>query len=306
MNDTPNPAAAHPSHARSSVGRLLLPGLAVAAMLLAPGCSGAFFGALNTGLDGPAPQSIEFATDPALALDVFRPRDAATPAPVVVFFYGGTWQGGERTDYRFVGDALAGEGVLAIIPDYRKYPDVRFPTFMHDAAAAVAWARREAPGLGGDPDRIILAGHSAGGHIAALLATDPRYLEAAEVPAKSIVGLIGLAGAYDFLPSDDSDLQAIFGTEPAQQAQSQPVNFVRGDEPPALLIHGSGDRLVLPRNSRRFAEALQAAGVAVEHRSIDGVGHIRLLAGLRSERLAAVLEPIIEFIDQTAANPRSP
>lgn len=278
--------------------------LAVVVALVLAGCSGAFFGALNSGLDGPAPQSVEFAPDHGLALDVFEPRGAASPAPVVVFFYGGTWQGGERADYRFVGDALAGEGALVVIPDYRKYPDVRFPTFMDDAAAAVAWARREASGLGGDPERIVLAGHSAGGHIAALLATDGRYLEAADVPASAIVGLIGLAGAYDFLPSDDDELQAIFGTDPAEQARSQPVNFVRGGEPPTLLIHGSDDRLVLPRNSRRFAEALQDQGVAVDHRVLDGVGHVRLLAGLRTDRLADVLEPMVEFIDQAGQQPQ--
>ena len=285
-------------------GRLAAVGT-VAALMLA-GCSSAFFGVLNSGLDGRAPQSVEFAPEHALALDVFRPRAGAYPAPVVVFFYGGSWQDGERADYRFVGDALASEGMLVVIPDYRKYPEVRFPDFMDDAAAAVAWARREAPRLGGDPERIILAGHSAGAHIAALLATDERYLEGVDVPASAIAGLVGLAGAYDFLPSDDEALQAIFGTEPDEQARSQPVNFVAGDEAPALLIHGDDDRLVLPRNSRHFAEVLRAHGVTVEHRTVDGVGHIRLLAGLRDERLADVLEPMVDFIGQAASDPGTP
>lgn len=271
------------------------------ALLLCVGCSGAFFSALNTGLDGPDPRAVVFDEPRALALDVFAPRAAAGPAPVVVFFYGGTWQDGERGDYRFVGDALAARGVLAVVPDYRKYPQVRFPGFMDDAAAAVAWARDNAAAHGGDPDRVFLAGHSAGAHIAALLATDPGYLQRHGVPRGSIAGLIGLAGAYDFLPSDDEELVAIFGHGAAQQARSQPINFVDGSEPPALLIHGDADRLVEPENSRRLAGELMARNVSVTHSEVAGVGHVRLLAGLRDERLADVLDPMASFIHRTPA-----
>jgi len=275
-------------------------------LLACGGCSGAFFSALNTGLDGPDPATAVYDERRALALDVFTPRATDAPAPVVVFFYGGTWQGGERDEYRFVGDALAARGALALVPDYRKYPQVRFPDFMDDAAAAVAWARRHAGALGGDPDRIFLAGHSAGAHIAALLATDPGYLDAHGVPQHAIAGLIGLAGAYDFLPSDDAELIAIFGDTPEQQARSQPVNFVDRDTPPALLIHGDADRLVAPANSESLAGELRASGVAVVHTEIAGIGHIRLLAGLRNERLADVLDPMSAFIHEQPARRPSP
>lgn len=263
------------------------------------GCSGLFFQALNSGQSGAEPRSVDFA--PTLSLDVYPPLDAGEPAPVVVFFYGGTWRDGEREAYRFVGNALAESGALVIIPDYRKYPQVRFPTFMDDAARAVAWAHANAAAHGGDPGHIVLAGHSAGGHIAALLATDRSYLRRAGVPDRAIGGLVGLAGAYDFLPSEDEDLVAIFGADPDQQARSQPVNFVSGNEPPTLLLHGTGDRLVEVRNSRRFAQSLTAHDVDVELIELEGVGHIRLLAALRANWLGEVLPPLVRFVERTAA-----
>lgn len=128
------------------------------------------------------------------------PADASAGAPVVVFFYGGSWQSGERNDYLFVGEALASRGFVAVLPDYRTYPATTFPGFIDDAAQAVAWAREHAVAFGGDPRRLFLMGHSAGAQIAALLATDGRYLAAREMRKSDIAGVIGLAGAYDFLP----------------------------------------------------------------------------------------------------------
>jgi acetyl esterase/lipase len=117
--------------------RRLAPLLAVAL----GGCADVFFATVSA--VGPAQgvtaaKGIEFDAIHHLSLDVYAPGDAAL-APVVVFFYGGSWEDGKRRWYRYVGDALASSGVVTIIPDYRKYPDVRFPAFMHDAANAVAW-----------------------------------------------------------------------------------------------------------------------------------------------------------------------
>ena len=120
-------------------------------------------------------------------LDLYRPRESADrPAPrggypVVVFFYGGSWNSGERVDYRFVGEALASHGIVTVVADYRLYPQVRYPDFLADCAQAVAWAKREAPRYGGDASRLFVMGHSSGGYNAAMLALDPRWLTAAGV-----------------------------------------------------------------------------------------------------------------------------
>jgi acetyl esterase/lipase len=241
---------------------------------------------------------LAYGEHPRQRADVYRPGGPAQAAPVVVFFYGGSWQGGERGHYRFVGEALASEGVMVVVPDYRVWPDARFPDFIEDGARAVAWVRAEIGYHGGDPDQIYLMGHSAGAHIAALLALDPRYLARAGVNRGVLAGLIGLAGPYDFLPLRDETLKRIF--EVPDMAQTQPITFVDGEAPPALLLHGQSDVTVLPRNSARLAQALEAAGVAVEHREYANLGHIGLVLALAAPLrwLAPVRAEVVRFVRQ--------
>jgi len=272
--------------------------LALAA-LLATGCEATFFRVLNAGSiphTVAADLDVVYAADTGEQLDVYRPV-AASGAPVVVFFYGGRWQGGDRKQYAFVGEALAASGIVAVLPDYREYPAVRFPAFVEDAARAVAWARQHAQALGGDPSRLYVAGHSAGAHIAALLGTDARYLDAQGFAPRDLAGVIAIAGPHDFLPITDADIAEIFGP-PERYPDSQPVNFVDGDEPPFLLLHGSDDDLVRPRNSVSLADRLQAAHEPCELRIYPGIGHIRILAAmdLSYGGLAPTLDDVKAFV----------
>jgi acetyl esterase/lipase len=261
-------------------------------MVLA-GCQSTYFRTLNAGAAAPA-RSVEYAS--GRWLDVYAPEASQAATPVVLFLYGGRWRSGHREDYAFVGEALAAAGVLTLVADYRRYPEVRFPGFVEDVALATAWARTHAAALGGDPERLFLAGHSAGAHIAALLATDAQYLAAVGMHPRELAGVVGIAGPYDFLPLTDADLIAVFGAK-EDWPQSQPVNFVSGDEPPFLLLHGTGDRLVWLRNSERMASKLKAAGSDVELRRYPGVGHIRILASLRFGGLAPVREDLLGFVN---------
>ncbi|MBW4092838.1 MAG: alpha/beta hydrolase, partial [Proteobacteria bacterium] len=221
---------------------------------------------------------IAYAAGPRHALDVYAPTRPAADAPVVVFFYGGGWEDGNRGMYRFVGATLAARGVVTVIPDYRLYPEVRFPAFMHDAAAAVAWTRAHVGAYGGDPDRLFLMGHSAGGQIATLLALDGTYLHAVGMTPRDIVGVIGLAGPYDFLPLHSATLKAIFGPR-AERPLSQPIRYVTPDAPPMLLAAGTADHTVDPGNTRRLAARLRADDVPVEVRFYRGIGHRLLIGG---------------------------
>lgn len=238
---------------------------------------------------------------PRQRLDVYVPRAGALPAPVVVFFYGGRWSSGERAGYRFVAQALTERGYVAVVPDYRLYPEVRFPAFVEDGAAVVAWVRHHIGDYGGDPGQVFLMGHSAGAHIAAMLATDRRFLHAEGLAPTDLAGFVGLAGPYDFLPLKADDLRDMFGP-PARFPASQPVRFVNGDEPPTLLVHGLDDGTVLPRNSRRLAAALEAAGVPVDTVFYPDAGHVRVVAALGSPlRFAApVLTDVAAFLDRRA------
>jgi acetyl esterase/lipase len=247
-------------------------------------------------------RDLAYADGPRQTLDVYAPRFpgtvAPTPAPVVVFFYGGGWESGSKDMYRFVGAALAARGVMTVIPDYRLYPQVRFPAFMDDAAAAVAWTHDNAVRFGGDPHRLFLMGHSAGGQIVALLALDGRYLRADGLsPRRDLRGVIGLAGPYDFLPLHSATLKAIFGPE-AERPRSQPINFVSAQAPPMLLLAGHDDATVDPGNTVRLAARLRAAGGTVESALYPGVGHKTLIAAFSAPLtfLAPVREAALRFV----------
>jgi len=221
-----------------------------------------------------------FGDDPRLKLDVWVPREASSgPRPVVVFFYGGGWTSGERGDYGFVGRAFAASGFVTIIPDYRLVPQVRFPTFIEDGARAISWAHDHTAQFGGDPERIDVAGHSAGAYIGAMLALDRHYLADAGVDPAVIRAAALLSGPYDFYPFTEQRSRDALGAWP-RPLETQPIHFVRPDAPPILLMHGTADTVVRPRNSQRLAAALKSAGAEAELKLYPGKSHIDTIKSL--------------------------
>jgi len=245
-----------------------------------------------------ATANISYGSGPRHQLDVYRPTAGAAPHPVAVFFYGGTWEEGDRATYRFVGAALASRGIVAIIPDYQVYPEVRFPDFLRDGAAAVRWARDHAAEYGGDPRQIVLVGHSAGAHIAAMLALDGQWLAGVGLNnRRDIRGTVGLAGPYDFLPLKDEKLKTIFG--PAdQRARTQPIHFVDGKAAPMFLAAGTLDTTVDPGNTTRLARKIEARGGRVADVLYPGVDHRTLIGAFSPllRRRAPVLADTVRFI----------
>jgi acetyl esterase/lipase len=274
--------------------------------LLLSGCQSALFSVVNARQPSAgtvAHQNIVFDAPLGLSLDVYSPPDARD-APVVVFFYGGSWKSGKRQWYRWVGEALAAKGIVTVVPDYRQWPKVRLDGFMHDGAEAVRWAHDHAGEFGGDTSHLFLVGHSAGGHIAALLATDARWLGAVGMRPRDLSGFIGLAGPYDFLPLTNDDFVDMFGPTAGQQARSQPVNFVNGDEPPALLLQGETDGTVRPSNALSLQRKYEARGEHVEVKLYPDTGHMGVLFGLGpSTKRAPVLEDVVAFIREQSAAP---
>jgi acetyl esterase/lipase len=252
--------------------------LALLVALAASGCQRTALLWANKGLPPPESTAV-YAPDIAQSLDVYRParRADGTPAPVVVFFYGGGWNSGRRADYRFVGRRLAAAGLLTLVADYRTWPRAGFPAFVEDGARAVAWARAHARELGGDPARLYVAGHSAGAQIAGLIGTDARYLGAHGMRPRDLAGVIGLSGPYDF--DVTGDLVPIFGP-PARWPDAQALNFVDGDEPPFLLVHGAADQRVEARDSTLLAERLQSKGVKATLLMLADAGHTAPLVAL--------------------------
>lgn len=245
-------------------------------------------------------EGVPYAAGPRQKLDVWAPAKRSGEAlPVVIFFYGGGWNAGSRGDYGFAGAAFANRQFIAVIPDYRLVPEVRFPAFVQDGALAVRWTRDNIGRYGGDPKRITLAGHSAGAHIAAMLALDSRFLKGTGVDAKTIRAAALLSGPYDFYPFTEARGRAAFGSF-ANPRETQPINFVRKDAPPIFLAHGSRDRVVLPRNSRHLAGRLQQAGAPVTLRIYEGASHVDLVSALAGpfRRRLSVLDESTAFLRQ--------
>ncbi|HEV2080554.1 MAG TPA: alpha/beta hydrolase [Allosphingosinicella sp.] len=228
-------------------------------------------------------------------LDVYAPAGtrAGSKVPVIVFFYGGSWSTGSKAEYGFAGQALAAQGFVVVVPDYRLVQQARYPGFLEDGAAAVRWVRANAERFGGDPDRIVLAGHSAGAYNAAMLSLDPRWLGRDRAAVK---GLIGLAGPYSFLPLDTQTTRQTFG-HVEDLPSTQPVNFASPDDPPALLLTGGSDTLVRPAKSRELAMKLSQAGVPAEARIYPDLGHVGIISALSKlfRGKAPVLRDMAEF-----------
>ncbi len=245
--------------------------------------------------------SIAYGTDPRQQLDIYRPAPAITNAPVVVFFYGGSWNNGSKDDYGFVGEALASRGIVVVIADYRLYPQVRYPAFLQDGAQAVAWTYQHIADYGADPQQLYVMGHSSGAYNASMLALDARWLNDVGLSPALFKGWIGLAGPYDFLPIENRDVRPVFFF-PDSPPESQPINHVSAGAPPSLLIASTDDDLVNPaRNTGGLAQKLRAAGVPVEAFYFDKTSHATLVASLsRPLRwLAPVLDRVTAFIQAT-------
>ncbi|WP_408647821.1 alpha/beta hydrolase [Xenophilus arseniciresistens] len=277
------------------------------ALALLGGCSGT--GALNTlsahGSAYTLQTDVPYGPLPRQKLDIYTPT-AAAPArgwPMVVFLYGGTWRSGERGDYRFVGAALATKGMQVLVADYRLYPEVRYPDFVADSAKAVAYGLSQARRLGADPGRVFLMGHSAGAYNAAMVALDARWLRAEGQRPQALAGWIGLAGPYDFYPTENPDVQPVF-FHPDYPPRSQPIGFAPADAPPTFLGAASDDPLVSPeRNAQAMAQRLRAAGVPVTLRLYPRASHVTLIGALAWPLRWAgpVLDDVRAFVDAPRA-----
>lgn len=236
-----------------------------------------------------------------LALDIYQPTtmSANEKPPVLIFLYGGSWQKGEKSQYLFVGEAFAAKGYVVVIPDYRKWPQVNSPEFVKDAARATAWVQNNIAGYGGSSQNIFIAGHSAGAHIGAMLAADEQFLQQAAVNRSNIRGFIGLAGPYDFDPGYSEESKQFFGP-PSNYHNVLPINFVDGNEPPMLLLHGGSDETVWAENTNRMSNKISEKGGDVRVKIYPDVGHSNILLSIsdtfRGRAGATVVPDMLAFM----------
>jgi acetyl esterase/lipase len=267
---------------------------------IAPGAYGSEDSGSRVGLarTGVGTRHVPYGPLPRQKIDVYRPQGAPTKA-VILYLYGGGWVSGARWYYRLFGQTMAGRGYAVAVPDYHLYPHATFPAFVEDAALAFRWVRDHAAQLGGNSSRVFVMGHSAGAHIAALLALDPRYLRAHGLDPSAIMGVVGLAGPYTLDPLKWRGVKDIFAPSQAAPHAARPIKLVRAGAPPMLLLHGERDRIVGAHASVNFAGALKAAGSEAEAKIYPRIGHVEIFAaflwGWRWR--ASVLQDTEAFID---------
>jgi len=223
-------------------------------------------------------RGLAYGQDPRQKLDIYVPQGLKAPAPVLLFFYGGSWQGGNRGAYRGFGQAFASAGIVTVVADYRLYPAVKYPAFVADAAGALAWLHAHAGDYSGDTARIFVSGHSAGAYNAVMLASEPDFIQAKGGRLDWIRGVIGIAGPYDFLPMQDPEYVDMFHGR--NNLDSMPVNHVNGVRPPMLLATGDEDTTVHPRNTASMAAKLRVFSSPVQEVHYPGTGHVGIILSL--------------------------
>ena len=210
-------------------------------------------------------------------LDIISAKNQDAKSPVIIFYYGGGYSDGSKEMYLFIADYFAKRGYVVAIPDYSKYPNVKFPEFVEDGALAFNWVKDNISKYGGDANDIILIGHSAGAHIAALLTYDENY-----GVSENVKSFIGLAGPYNFIPEEEK-YKKIFG--PPENYKNMHVdNFVDGNEAPALLLWGAEDEIVGKRNIEILSDAINWKGGNVQTQILKNVDHISIISAFTKIR----------------------
>lgn len=249
--------------------------------LFMSGCSSTSLVVLNSAVKAENPANItknlEYGEQAWRRLDVY-PSDSAKAAPVVIFIYGGGWDSGKKAQYFFAANAFVKRGYTVVVPDYIKYPQGRFPSFIEDGAETFAWTKRNISAYNGDPNNIFIVGHSAGAHTGALLATDGHYLSDVGYSKNDIRGFAGMAGPYGYTPKARKYIE-IFKPE-SNYPKMKAMNFVDGSEPPMILMHGMSDKVVSVLNKDTLLDKLDQAGVKNQNIEYLGVSHVGILLKL--------------------------
>ena len=214
-------------------------------------------------------------------LDVYKPANVNPKNPVIIFIYGGRWQYGSKSDYRFAADAFTSRGYVVVIPDYVKYPQGKYPQFIEDGAMAVAWTHENIWKYNGDVDKINVMGHSAGAYIGAMLTTDEEYLKHEGGSRKWIHAFAGLAGPYKLVPKPEykEEFTGIFN-DPKDYAPLCVPTYISPHMPPMLLLWGEADDKVEKYQMDDMASAIRKNGGVAETKTYPGIDHVGLVAAL--------------------------
>lgn len=247
--------------------------------------------------------NIAYADGQRKKLDIYRPEETNGPSPVIMFIYGGAWRAGDRFEYEFVGRALAANGFTVVIPDYRLWPEAKYPDFLDDNAQAMKWVEDNIAGYNGDKNRFFLAGHSAGAYNAVMLALDSSFREEFGI-TMPIRAVAGISGPYNFYPFEYGEVRETFGDAPNPEG-TQPVNLITSNTPPMFLATGTNDPIVRRQNTEVLAQRLRAQGIWVTEKYYEGFGHLEpvIALGMMMRWRMPILKDMVEFFQTFGAFP---
>jgi acetyl esterase/lipase len=246
---------------------------------------------------------IDGSADPMQKLDIYVP-DGKLPAPVLFWVHGGGLTGDDRgsTDNAPVGFRFAREGFVTVVISYRLSPQVMHPAHVQDVAKAFAWTVRNIEKHGGNANKIIVSGHSAGAYLAGLLAYDPRYLQREKLSTDRMLAVIPISGFYfvDRVAPMPDRPKSVWGTDRNVWLEASPAQFVRNDAPPTILIYADGDEDWRRLDNEDFKKSVTRAGGRIETHQISGRNHMSILRRMPNpddETTALVLQQMRKILE---------
>jgi len=222
-------------------------------------------------------------------LDLYVPTGAKN-YPVMIYIHGGAWKSGSKTLYIGLGRTFARHGIGVAVINYRLSPRVKHPGHIEDVAKAFAWVKANVAKHGGDPNNITVMGHSAGAHLAALLALDPTYLKAEKLEPNAIRGVVAVSGVYQIEPGGELTLPA-FGTDAAECRKAAPMTHVKEKHPPFLIAYAENDYATFDKMAIELHAALVKARVSASLMKVDARNHISVIVSVLSD-----IDPLNEAI----------
>lgn len=222
-------------------------------------------------------------------LDLYVPVGAKN-WPVIIYIHGGAWKQGSKTLYIGLARTFGRHGIGVAVINYRLSPKVKHPGHIEDVAKAFAWVKANVAKHGGDPENITIMGHSAGGHLAALLGTDPSYLKAEKLSLSDIRGVISVSGVYQIEPGAELYLPA-FGAEADSCRKASPMTYVKEKLPPFLIAYASNDYTTFDKMAIDFHEKLVKARVSSSLLKVENRNHISVIVSVLSD-----IDPLNEAV----------
>ncbi|MCE1246800.1 MAG: alpha/beta hydrolase [Firmicutes bacterium] len=247
--------------------------------------------------------------EPKHQLDIYYPEGLKN-CPVYFFVHGGAWKKGDKSQYAALGRTYAKKGIVTVVVNYRLSPEVQHPAHIFDVAAAFAWTAANVRNYGGDPKKIFVSGHSAGAHLTSLMVLDGKYLKRYNLSSEDIKGLIAIAGVYRIAPAAGSNpgqsknrqnvtsnmFTDAFGKDQSKWADDSPINHVRANIPPTLIMIGEKEGKYLEIQGKLFYNSLKKKGAPVWWEIIPGKGHItEIMIGGSNDTTSPL---VLDFIEK--------